>query len=138
MVAWLLTLPAAAAIGAATYGVTRIFGTGALGPVLVTLAALALVIVAFARARATGRSRPGRLMAVVVETKELLETVVASLVAGSGHGRLLGGDLGRRAFRRAQPQRSPGGGRRRGRLGLLAVAGTLGAVTVGIIVMANN
>jgi len=34
IVAWILTLPAAAAIGAATYGFTRIFGTGALGPVL--------------------------------------------------------------------------------------------------------
>ncbi len=43
VVAWLLTLPAAAAIGALTYGVTRIFGTGALGPVLVTLIALSLI-----------------------------------------------------------------------------------------------
>src|SRR3954468_6220100 len=32
--AWILTLPAAAAIGAATYGVTRLFGTGAVGPVV--------------------------------------------------------------------------------------------------------
>ena len=53
MVAWLLTLPAAAAIGALTYGVTRIFGTGALGPILVTLMALSLVVTAFAR-RARG------------------------------------------------------------------------------------
>jgi PiT family inorganic phosphate transporter len=49
VVAWLLTLPAAAAIGAAVYGLTRIFGTGALGPVLVTLMALALIVAAFAR-----------------------------------------------------------------------------------------
>jgi PiT family inorganic phosphate transporter len=47
--AWLLTLPAAAAIGAATYGVTRIFGTGAVGPVIVALVGLTLAIVAFAR-----------------------------------------------------------------------------------------
>jgi inorganic phosphate transporter, PiT family len=53
-VAWLLTLPAAAAIGAATYGVTRAFGTGAVGPVVVTVVALALIAVAFAR-----RSRQG-------------------------------------------------------------------------------
>jgi PiT family inorganic phosphate transporter len=33
---WLLTLPAAAAIGALVYGVTRVFGTGATGPVIVT------------------------------------------------------------------------------------------------------
>jgi inorganic phosphate transporter, PiT family len=48
-VAWLLTLPAAAAIGALTYGFTRIFGSGALGPVLVTLMALSLIAAAFAR-----------------------------------------------------------------------------------------
>ena len=41
VVAWVLTLPASAAIGAATYGVTRIFGTGAAGPVVVSVAILA-------------------------------------------------------------------------------------------------
>jgi inorganic phosphate transporter, PiT family len=54
MMAWLLTLPAAASIGAAVYGFTRIFGTGALGPILVSLMALSLVAAAFAR-----RSRQG-------------------------------------------------------------------------------
>jgi PiT family inorganic phosphate transporter len=49
LVAWLLTLPAAAAIGGATYGFTRLFGTGALGPVLVTLMSLALIAVTFVR-----------------------------------------------------------------------------------------
>ena len=47
--AWLLTLPAAAAIGAAAYGVTRIFGTGALGPILVTLMAISLAVFVFGR-----------------------------------------------------------------------------------------
>jgi inorganic phosphate transporter, PiT family len=47
--AWLLTLPAAAAIGAATYGFTTLFGDGAVGPVIVTVTGLALVIVAVAR-----------------------------------------------------------------------------------------
>jgi PiT family inorganic phosphate transporter len=47
--AWLLTLPASAAIGALVYGITRIFGTGALGPALVTAAGLALVTAAFVR-----------------------------------------------------------------------------------------
>jgi PiT family inorganic phosphate transporter len=47
--AWVLTLPAAAAIGALAYGVTRIFGTGALGPVVVTIASLALIAALFAR-----------------------------------------------------------------------------------------
>jgi PiT family inorganic phosphate transporter len=49
VVAWLLTLPAAAAIGGLTYGVTRIFGTGALGPVVVTLTGLVLAGLLFAR-----------------------------------------------------------------------------------------
>ena len=39
--AWILTLPAAAAGGALVYGVTRVFGTGATGPVVV-VAAIAL------------------------------------------------------------------------------------------------
>ena len=47
--AWLLTLPAAAAIGALAYGLTRVFGTGALGPVVVTLAGLALIVAVFTR-----------------------------------------------------------------------------------------
>jgi PiT family inorganic phosphate transporter len=51
--AWLLTLPCAAAIGAATYGVTRIFGTGAAGPVIVALAALTGGVYLFLR-RAQG------------------------------------------------------------------------------------
>jgi inorganic phosphate transporter, PiT family len=53
-VAWLLTLPAAAAFGGVTYGVSRIFGTGAMGPVLISAAALLLIALAFAR-----RSRQG-------------------------------------------------------------------------------
>jgi inorganic phosphate transporter, PiT family len=47
--AWVLTLPAAAAIGALTYGVTRIFGTGALGPVVVSAASLVLIAALFMR-----------------------------------------------------------------------------------------
>ena len=35
-IAWMLTLPAAAGIGAFAYGLTRIFGTGALGPIVVS------------------------------------------------------------------------------------------------------
>lgn len=49
IVAWLLTLPMAAAIGALTYGVTQIFGDGAVGPVLIAAAGIALSAVAFAR-----------------------------------------------------------------------------------------
>ena len=44
VLAWVLTLPGAGAIGALTYGVTRIFGTGALGPVVVSLLVIGLVV----------------------------------------------------------------------------------------------
>jgi PiT family inorganic phosphate transporter len=47
-VAWVLTLPASALVGAAVYAVTRIFGTGAAGPIIVSaiilVAGVALVV----------------------------------------------------------------------------------------------
>jgi PiT family inorganic phosphate transporter len=46
---WLLTLPAAAALGGLTYGATRIFGTGAAGPLVVSAVGVALIAFAFAR-----------------------------------------------------------------------------------------
>jgi len=49
LVAWLLTLPAAAAIGAAAYGVTHLMGSGALGSLVVALAAAALIAASFGR-----------------------------------------------------------------------------------------
>ena len=58
IVAWLLTLPAAAAIGAAAYGCTRIFGTGALGPVLVSLMGISLVVAAVGRRHRQGSPVP--------------------------------------------------------------------------------
>ena len=58
VVAWLLTLPAAGAIGALTYGLTRIFGTGALGPAVVTLMAISLIVAAFARRAQRGAPVP--------------------------------------------------------------------------------
>jgi PiT family inorganic phosphate transporter len=58
--AWVLTLPAAAAIGGATYGVTRLFGTGAVGPVVVTAVGLALVALTFARRVRQGVPVPAR------------------------------------------------------------------------------
>jgi PiT family inorganic phosphate transporter len=58
IVAWVLTLPAAAAIGALTYAVTRLFGDGALGPILVTALALALVAAAFVRRAQRGAPVP--------------------------------------------------------------------------------
>jgi hypothetical protein len=53
-----LTLPAAAAIGALTYGVSSIFGSGALGPVVISLVALLLVVAAFVRRAQQGAPVP--------------------------------------------------------------------------------
>ena len=58
IVAWVLTLPAAAVFGALTYSVTRLFGTGAAGPLIVLgliLAASALMLVRRAQQRAPGQ-----------------------------------------------------------------------------------
>jgi PiT family inorganic phosphate transporter len=56
VVAWLLTLPAAGAAGAAVYGITRIFGAGLAGPVVV-LASGVLGLLAIA-ARSSRRGVP--------------------------------------------------------------------------------
>jgi PiT family inorganic phosphate transporter len=53
-VAWVLTLPAAAMVGAATYGVTRLFGNGSAGPVVVSIALVVLLLWALARRVQTG------------------------------------------------------------------------------------
>ncbi len=58
MVAWLLTLPAAAAIGGATYAVTELFGSGAVGPVIVSIVALAASAMLFARRSQQGAPVP--------------------------------------------------------------------------------
>jgi inorganic phosphate transporter, PiT family len=58
MVAWLLTLPAAASIGALTYGVTEIFGSGAAGPIVISAAGLGLVAAAFTRRIRAGTPVP--------------------------------------------------------------------------------
>jgi PiT family inorganic phosphate transporter len=56
VVAWVLTLPAAAAVGALTYGVTRVFGEGSTGPVVVSAALVLLLAYAFGRRVLTGRT----------------------------------------------------------------------------------
>jgi PiT family inorganic phosphate transporter len=48
-VAWALTIPAAALVGALTYGLSRIFGNGALGPLLISACLLALIAVVFGK-----------------------------------------------------------------------------------------
>jgi hypothetical protein len=49
VVAWVLTLPAAGAVGALTYLVSRAFGHGAVGPLVISIAALAGLAAVFLR-----------------------------------------------------------------------------------------
>jgi PiT family inorganic phosphate transporter len=46
-VAWVLTLPAAGAIGALAFGVSEIFGAGSLGPLLISVSLLLLLAAVF-------------------------------------------------------------------------------------------
>jgi len=54
-IAWALTLPAAAIIGAAAYAVSSIFGTGALGPIVVSISVLGVILAFFGRRASQGR-----------------------------------------------------------------------------------
>ena len=56
VVAWVLTLPAAATVGALTYGVTRLFGTGSVGPMVVSIGLLLALVWALARRVTHGRT----------------------------------------------------------------------------------
>lgn len=47
LVAWVLTLPCSAAVGALVYGVTQLFGDGAAGPIIVAAAGIAFVLYMF-------------------------------------------------------------------------------------------
>jgi PiT family inorganic phosphate transporter len=49
VLAWVLTLPAAAAIGAVVYGISSVFGSGALGPILVSVCVLMLIAALFGK-----------------------------------------------------------------------------------------
>jgi PiT family inorganic phosphate transporter len=54
-VAWVLTLPAAALGGALVYGISSIFGSGALGPLVVSLSILGVGLAFFGRRVARGQ-----------------------------------------------------------------------------------
>jgi inorganic phosphate transporter, PiT family len=56
VIAWVLTLPAAAAVGGLTYAIVRLLGETGAGPVVVSVALLLALAVAFARRMATGRT----------------------------------------------------------------------------------
>ena len=54
VLAWILTLPCSAAVGALTYGVVRLFGDGSVGPVVVVTVLLLALLVFFARRLTAG------------------------------------------------------------------------------------
>ena len=56
VLAWVLTLPAAATVGALTYGVVALFGTDEAGPLVVAGLLLAALAAGFARRIASGRT----------------------------------------------------------------------------------
>lgn len=58
LTAWLVTLPAAAAVGAASYGFTQAFGGGAIGPLLLFALAAVLGLALFARRLRQGQPVP--------------------------------------------------------------------------------
>ncbi|HEY2769310.1 MAG TPA: inorganic phosphate transporter [Solirubrobacteraceae bacterium] len=49
VVAWVLTLPAAAGVGAAVYAVSQLFGSGAIGPLVISIALVVALAVVFVR-----------------------------------------------------------------------------------------
>jgi inorganic phosphate transporter, PiT family len=49
VVAWILTLPSSAVIGASVYGISSVFGSGALGPIVVSVCVLMLMASIFGR-----------------------------------------------------------------------------------------
>jgi inorganic phosphate transporter, PiT family len=53
--AWVLTIPGSALVGATAFGMTRVFGTGALGPVVVSLMLVGLLLAIFGRRAVQGR-----------------------------------------------------------------------------------
>jgi len=57
VLAWVLTLPCSAAVGAVTYGVVSLFGSGSAGPIVVA-GVLLLALVAFAARRMRASSEP--------------------------------------------------------------------------------
>ena len=141
MVAWLLTLPAAAAIGARDLRRhARSSAPGRWGRCWSPWSPSRSSSLPSRGASQQGAPVPAELIdAVVVETKELLETVVASLVAGVGVTAVFSVAIwGAARFVELSRGDRPVAAGAAAALGVLALAATLGAVVVGIVVMASK
>ena len=110
VVAWVLTLPAAAAIGAASYGFTSIFGTGRPGPLLVSMIAIVLGLGALRSAdppRAAGADRMSAVLSACSRQDRRRRGPARrdGRLAGrrrDGHARRLDRDLRLRDLRRGE------------------------------------
>jgi PiT family inorganic phosphate transporter len=59
VVAWVLTLPCAAIVGGSVYGVTHVFGNGAIGPVIVAAVGIVVTVGTFVRRIQQGPAMTG-------------------------------------------------------------------------------
>ena len=116
--AWIVTLPAAAVIGALTYAITRMFGTGAAGPLIVVRGDPDRRggPVQPPRPAGLGRRGGGGMTFAAIDWDALLTVIWASLLAGIGapaaYGLAILGSDARdraRAARAAWPGRSSTG-----------------------------
>ena len=83
--AWVLTLPASAAVGGLTYAIVALFGAHEAGPIVVSLILLFALTAAFVKRIATGRTLDGGgLMLAAIDFHALGRVILASLVAGVG------------------------------------------------------
>ena len=148
VVAWILTLPGAALIGGLTYLVTRAFGTGAVGPIVVSAAIVVGGAMLFAR-----RSREGAAPGVVPATGSAA-VVIATIVdwdaiapgdlgvaarRGGGDRGLGLRDRGRHAARSSAA--ATGAGAAAVVYAIVGVAGfaiVLGAIVFGIVILTGD
>jgi hypothetical protein len=79
------------------------------------------------------------MLAIVIETRELMETVVASVVAGIGVTTMFSFAIwGAARFVELSRGERPLAASAAAAVGLLALAGTFGAIAVGIVVMTSK
>ena len=108
--AWVLTLPAAALIGGLVYGVSSVFGSGALGPLVVAVGLVARCSSSiFARRLVPAARRGGAGMIAAIDVGKLFELVWAAALASVAVGDLLLARDHRRGARRGLPAQPPVG-----------------------------
>ena len=138
VVAWLLTLPAAAAIGALIYGFVDLF-PGAVGPVIVSRDRHRLGRRTPSPAGCAGRPRAGDVIATIVDTRRSGETVVAAFAAGVGTTVVFSlAILGATRFAEANREGRALHATLFGVLTAFGLLATVAAIVIGVIVMTSK